>query len=142
MSRTAPFLLLALICGCGQSGNVPTEVSSTINEHSELSEPGSAFDFDEAAGMISLDTRIPPPQKRRFDIGQGSVSLETIETKDNHLTFQYTPEIEGGYTIYECIVPVSASPITIKVNSDGTPGKTSFDLSKCRVVKTGNVQWE
>ncbi len=142
VSRTVLILLFALVCGCGESGNTPTEVASTVSENAESSQQVSAFDFDEAAGMISLDTRIPPRQRQRFDIGQGSVELETIEMKGNNLTFQYTPEIEGGYTSYECIVPVSASPITIKVNTDGTPGETSFDLTDCRVVKTGNVHWE
>jgi hypothetical protein len=140
--RTTLLLFLTLACGCGQSSDAPTDVSSTNNENAQSTQQVCAFDFDEAAGIIFLDTRIPPRQCRRFDIAQGSATLETIEMKDNCLTFQYTPEIEGGYTIYECTVPVSASPITIKVNKDGTPGATSFDLAECRVVKSGNLHWE
>ncbi|MFG0261657.1 MAG: hypothetical protein ACF788_04630 [Novipirellula sp. JB048] len=141
-------LLLTLASCCGQSRNTPTVVSSATNEKTDLSQQADlsqqvrAFDFDEAVGTISLDTRVPPRQRRRFDIGLGSVTLETIKTEDGKLTFQYTPEIEGGYTLYECTVPVSASPITIQVNQDGTPGETSFDLTECRVVGTGNVHWE
>lgn len=142
MCRTTLIGLLALAFGCGQSGNAPTEVSSTINENAQSSQHASAFNFEETTGTISLDTRIPPRQKRRFDIGLGSVTLETIEIQDRNLTFQFTSELEGGYTMYECTVPVSASPVTIMVNTDGSPGETSFDLAECRVVKTGNVHWE
>jgi hypothetical protein len=140
--RTTLLLTLAFACGCGQSDSTPVDVSSTIGADAEPSQSVSAIDFDEAGGVVSLDTRIPPRQIQSFGIGQGSVTLETIEVKDSHLTFLYTPEIEGGYTTYECTVPISASPITIKVNRDGTPGATSFDLTECRIVKSGNLHWE
>lgn len=81
-------------------------------------------------------------QIRRFDIGQGSVTLEIIEANDNQTTFRFTPEIEGGYTTYECKLPVTTEPITIQINQDGTPGPTSFDLSKCRMIKSGNALLE
>lgn len=139
VSRTAFILLLALVGGCGQSEIAPTGESSKSSENTVQLEKISAFNFSKAEGIISLDTRIPPRQMRRFDIGLGSVTLETLEMKNDSLIFRYTPEIEGGYTIYECTVPVSASPVTIKVNM--TPGETSFDLTKCRVVKTGNLHW-
>lgn len=142
MPRGTVLLALALACGCGPSSNVPTGLQPAAEFNAESPQQVGAFEFDEAAGIISLDTRIPPRQSRRFDIGQGSVTLETVDVKGNDLTFQYIPEIEGGYTIYECTVPISALPITIKVNRDGTPGEPSFDLSKCRVVKSGNVHWE
>ena len=142
MFRTTLLLPLVFAYGCGQSASTPANVSSTISADAEPSQSVSAINFDEAGGVVSLDTRIPPRQRQSFGIGQGSVTLETIGVKDSHLTFLYTPEIEGGYTTYECTVPVSASPITIKVNRDGTPGATSFDLTECRVVKSGNLHWE
>jgi hypothetical protein len=142
VSRTMLLLALTLASGCGQSSSTPKELSATQSTDAPPSQLNSAFHYDNASGIISLDTRVSPRQSRRFDIGQGSITLETIEMNNNQLTFQYTREIEGGYTIYECTVAVSASPVTIKVNRDGTPGDTSFDLSQCRVVKTGNVHWD
>jgi hypothetical protein len=138
MSRV--ILILAMTCagGCGSSGSASKEVAPITASNAESPQPVSAFEFDKEAGIISLNSQIPPPQRRRFDIGQGSVTLETVGIEDGKLTFQYTPEIEGGYTTYECTVPVSSTPITIKVNADGTPGDTSFDLSKCKVIRSGN----
>ena len=101
-----------------------------------------SFAFDEEQGLIRLDPTTPAGRTRRFDIGQGSVTLETREVRDQTMTFWYTPEIEGGYTTYECVVPLSGTMITVKVNADGMPGETSFDLSKCRIIKEGNLHWE
>lgn len=142
MIRTTLLLLLALAGGCGEYNSAPEGIASRTHENPGLRQHVSAFDFDEEAGMIYLDTRIPPRQRQRFDIGLGSITLETVEVKNSTLTFQYTPEVEGGYTIYECSVPVSQGRITVKVNPDGTPGRTSFDLAECRVVKTGDVHGE
>ena len=124
MSRTACILLLALAGGCGQSEIAPTGEYSKSSEDTGQSEQVSAFNFSKAEGIISLDTRIPPRQIRRFDIPMGSVTLETLEMKNDSLIFRYTPEIERGYTIYECTVPASASPVRSKLT--WTPGETSF----------------
>ncbi len=102
----------------------------------------SAFDFDTANRVISMDTRIAPAQRRRFDIGFGSVTLETLRLVNGELTFRYTPEIEGGYTIYECSVAVSPEPVRIQVTAGGLPGTTSFDLADCLVIGRGNVFWD
>ena len=92
--------------------------------------------------MIYLDTRVAPGQRRRFDIGLGSISLETLSVKDGKLTFHYTPEVEGGYTIYECTATVGPKAVEFKINPDGTPGETSFDLKKCKVIRSGNLLLE
>lgn len=139
MTRVILLLALTLACGCGPSGNVSQEVPPTNESNGDPPPQVSAFAFDKAQGIISLNTRIPPRQKKRFDIGQGSITLETLSIEDGKMTFQYTPEIEGGYTIYECTVPVSPTPITIKVSTDGTPGDNSFNLAECKVIRSGNL---
>ncbi len=139
MSRVIWLLALTLACGCGPSGDAFRKTTPTTESDAESPKQVSAFEFNQAEGIITLNTRIPPRQRRRFDIGQGSVTLETIGMEDSKLTFQYTPEIEGGYTVYECTVPVSPALITIRVNTDGTPGDTSFDLAKCKVIRNGSV---
>ncbi|MCA8992929.1 MAG: hypothetical protein KDA88_13150 [Planctomycetaceae bacterium] len=104
--------------------------------------PSEAFRYDEAAGIIYLDTRVPPAQKMTFGMGLGSITLETVSVADGKLTFLYTPETEGGYTVYECVVPISEEPVTFKVAPDHSPGETSFDLQKCKVIRAGNLLWE
>ena len=133
---------LALLCGCDASSTAVRERSNEPLANASPTQRESAFDYDEAAGVVSLFTDVPPPAFRAFGLGQGSITLETIEARNGELTFRYTPEIEGGYTVYECVVPISSRPVTIKVNTDGTPGETSFDLAECRIVKTGNLHEE
>ena len=144
MRRLVALLGLSLFCGCNPSGGATGQAASNNaasnnDEAVDSSAPVGAFRLDQTRQIIFLDTRSAPPQRRRFDIGQGSITLETIRVKDGTLTFRYTPEVEGGYTIYECTVPVSPTPLEIKIAPGGTPGATSFDLAKCRVIRGGNL---
>ncbi len=127
-----PILITWLLClaGCSPHGANNPAVSS--------SDAASAFHFDKAKQVIFLDTRAAPPQRQRFWLPLGSITLETLHRTKNRLTFRYTPETEGGYTIYECTVPVSSTPLEFHVKSDGTPGATSFDVTKCKVVQQGD----
>jgi hypothetical protein len=139
MSRFTPLLGLALACGCELSGDASTHVSGESEPVVDAPAEVSAFRFDETMQVIYLDTQIAPGQRRRFDIGQGSITIQTLRVTDGELTFHYTPEVEGGYTIYECTVPVSPTAVEFNINSDGTPGETSFDLTKCRLVRSANL---
>lgn len=105
-------------------------------------EAQSAFSFDESGSRILLDTQCEPPQRRRIDIGQGAITIETIAVANNVLTFLYTPELEDGYTVYECKQPRSDKPVLFEIDSSGCPGKTSFDLSACKIIKSGSVHFD
>ena len=142
MSRFTPLLGLALACGCGPSGDASTQETGVSEPVVDSSAEVSAFRLNETKQIIYLDTQIAPGQRRRFDIGQGSLTIQTLRVTDKWLTFHYTPEVEGGYTIYECTVPVSPTVVEFKINSDGTPGKTSFDLTKCKLIRGGNMLLE
>jgi hypothetical protein len=139
MSRLMPLLGFAIASGCGLSGDAATQVPAPSEQVVESSPKARPFRLDEKKQIIYLDTQIAPGQRRRFDIGLGSITIQTMQVKDKKLTFLYTPEVEGGYATYECTVPVSSKPIEFKIDSDGTPGKTSFDLTKCKIVKRGNL---
>ena len=147
MTRSTFLSMLMLVCGscgCAPTDEGRDHQSTPIHQDAATEQGGVAdvFQFDEAAGVISMSLAGRVGQIRRFDIGQGSVTLEIIEANDNQTTFRFTPEIEGGYTTYECKLPVTTEPITIQINQDGTPGPTSFDLSKCRMIKSGNALLE
>jgi hypothetical protein len=139
MSRFALVLVLALTCGCGPSGDASTRAPDVSQPVVGRPAAASAFHFDETEQIIYLDTQAAPGQQRRFDIGLGSITIQTLQVTDKKLTFHYTPEVEGGYTVYECTVPVSTTAVEFNINSDGTPGKTSFDLAKCKLVRSGNL---
>jgi hypothetical protein len=142
MTHFTPLLGLALACGCGPYGAASPQQPGVSEAVVDSSAEASAFRLDKTKQVIYLDTQIAPGQRRRFDIGQGSITIETIRVTDKRLTFQYTLEVEGGYTIYECTVPVSPTPVEFTINSGGTPGKTSFDLEKCKLIRSGNLLLE
>jgi hypothetical protein len=137
-----PLIALTAICGCEPATQGENPQLSAAEPAAAAPQEASAFRLDDARHVIYLDTRIAPGQRRRFDIGQGSISLETMDVKDGTLTFRYTPEVEGGYTVYECTAPVGPAPVEFKINPDGTPGETSFDLKKCKVIRSGNLLLE
>lgn len=126
---------IVMIAGCG------TE-PQTSNQKTPVNEPISAFTFEQSKNRILLDTRIPPKQMRRFDIGLGSITIETISASDNVLTIYYTPEVEGGYTTYLCRLPISKKPVTFEIDPSGCPGNTSFKLEECKVLKTGSLHFD
>jgi hypothetical protein len=142
-------LAVVVLCGCVPAGDVadqpPVSTPASSPEKDESAEtplPTSAFHYDQMRHVVTLDTRVAPPQRRRIDIGQGSITLETVSAQDGELTFRYTPEVEGGYTTYECTVPISPEPLEIKVHPGGTPGEASFDLKACKVVGQGNLHFD
>ena len=142
MCRTLILIAATLLVGCGQSERATTQDASPTIAAVEPPSNTEALHFDKAGGRISLDTSVAVGQRRRFDIGQGSITVETLRTEGKLLIFQYTPEIEGGYTTYECTAVIGNEPVVFRVNPDGTPGLTSFDLTKCKVVGGGNVHFE
>jgi hypothetical protein len=138
MGRFLAVLGVSLLCGCNPSGDAGSRQPGKSKEP-DVAPKMSAFSLDETNQVILLDTRIAPPQRRRFDIGLGSITIETLSVTGNKLTFRYTPEVEGGSMIYECTVLISPTPLEFKIAPDGTPGATSFDLTRCKVIPQRNV---
>lgn len=142
MRLALTLLLAAILVGCGPRAELnPGQPSTARSEAVSPQNEPEPFHYDQAGGRITLDSTAPPGQKRRFDLGQGSITIETIRSDDGSLVFQYTPEIEGGYTVYECKVPIGQEPVVFRVNRDGTPGEPSFDLSKCKRLRMGNLHF-
>ncbi len=100
---------------------------------------GSAFTHDEDLNRAILDTRVAPPQKQTFWLGLGSVTIETVSVNEGVLKLRYTTEIEGGYSVSECDVRISPSPLVFQFGSDGTPGQPPDALQNCKPIRLGNV---
>lgn len=132
-------ILLGIIAGCNQAEPSTNHAEIAIDRSST---PESPFTFDETNARVLLDTRIPPKQRRRFDIAQGSITIETVAAINGLLTIHYTPEVEGGYSVYECNLPISDEPVVFEIDSSGLPGKTSFNLNDCKTIKTGNLHFD
>ena len=128
-------LLLLLLTGCAQ--DVPTDRLSSNSAR------GTAISFDEATGVITVDPAVDSKRKISYGFPLGSVTVETLGHKEGELRFEYTHEVEGGYTVYLCRVPVSGPLVTIRLPKGGdTEPVTSFDLEDCDFVRQGNVLLE
>lgn len=92
---------------------------------------------------ITIDPRVCTQGTGTLFFGLGSVQVRVVGQQDGQCVFEYTLEVEGGYTTWRCRVPVSDGPIVIQRNSNGAEPqkwvKTSFDLEKCEKIETGNV---
>jgi hypothetical protein len=85
---------------------------------------------------VILDPSVDPPQRRVIWISLGSMTIETIAVKGNDLVFDYIPEVEMGWEKLRCTVPRNQGHVTFAITRNGTPGKTSFDLSACQLMDT------
>jgi len=80
-----------------------------------------------------------------FGWALGSVRVEVLGTEKGQRVFDYTDEVEGGYVVYRCRVPLGAGPViielgTIKESASSSPGiVTSFSLKGAKVARKGNV---
>lgn len=74
-------------------------------------------------------------------LGLGSASVKLLGHADGHCVFDYTFEIEGGYSTYRCRVPLSTERVTIEAVGSSEV-RTSFDLKGCKLLKTGNMLLE
>jgi hypothetical protein len=68
----------------------------------------------------------------------GSVRVRALGHKADHCLFELLFEVEQGYTVYACRVPLDSLPVSIAIAKGRLT--TSFDLTKCEVVRTGNFR--
>ena len=153
--------LVALGCTVTDPAATGESASTTLSEHQPI-EPSpttpqpeddasaesstvpihTAFTYDKDHNRALLDTRIPPPQKRTFWLGLGSVTLETVSATDNVLIIRYTQEVEGGYSVSECEADISPTPLIFQFGFDGTPGEAPQSLRNCKPMRSGNVHFD
>lgn len=100
---------------------------------------GSPITFNADQVIISIDPKADARDKRQFGMAMGSITVETLGHDDGQFVFEYTCEMELGSATYRCRIPVAGPPATIEVPEGGNVPKTSFDLEKCELVRTGNL---
>ncbi len=84
-----------------------------------------------------------------FYWGLGSVSLRVVGHEGDECVFDYMHEVEGGYSVLRCRVPLSEPHVVIRearrsdVGDYGTRASivTSFPLEDCECIESGSV-WE
>lgn len=94
---------------------------------------------------ITIDPTVCTRGTGTLFFGLGSVQVKVVGQQEGQCVFDYTLDVEGGYTTWRCRVPVSDPPVVIQRNSDGAEFqkwvKTSIDLSKCEKIEAGNVHF-
>ena len=78
--------------------------------------------------------------RARLPWGLGSIEVNVLGREDDLCVFDYTDEVEGGYTIYRCRVPVTEKSVSIR--SEGAGIATSFSLKDAHVLHRGNLLLE
>ena len=69
-------------------------------------------------------------EQRILSFGLGSKTIKVKRRDENNCILNYMSEIEGGYTTYQCIIPMSLGEITL----------SNLDVSKyCMQIKSGNI---
>lgn len=101
---------------------------------------GSPITFNADQGIITIDPKADARDKRQFGMAMGSITVETFGHDKGEFVFEYTCEIELGSATYRCRIPADGPPATIEIPKGGNVPKTSFDLEKCEVVRTGNLR--
>lgn len=135
---------MLFIVGCNKKKkyvtNAPPSRQSAISVRN-YTQP-SGISFDETSGVITIGTVVNAKDRRRFDFAFGSVTVEIIGHDNDKCVFEYTCEIEGGYTTYRCCVLISGPQVTIQIPKNGIDIKTSFGLDKCEIVRTDKMHFE
>jgi hypothetical protein len=109
-----------------------------------------AASFESQAANPIREIKIDPmgcaEESRTLPWSLGSASIRVLGHKDKKCHFEYTIEVEGGYTIYDCAVPRDGPLIMIKETSSQDSDdygarrdvRTSFSLKACETRKSGN----
>lgn len=108
-------------------------ISDTLAEE-EIDQILSTFKF--TGKELSSDPSLPLDiktcnvgEKRNLSYGLGSKTLEVKNKQNLNCLLTFRDEMEGEYTIYECIVPSEVKEVTI----------SNLDIGKyCKEVKSGN----
>lgn len=92
---------------------------------------------------LSFDPKTCTRGEAGFDWSLGSVRVKVLGHKKEHCLFDFTEEVEGGYTVYRCRVPLDSGPVTIEEGtvqngeSTATGIVTSF-VKGDHIVRRGN----
>lgn len=97
---------------------------------------------------FSIDaSKCDPKSSNTFYWGLGSEGVNVLGMRAGKCVLQISSEIEGGYSVRECEIDPTSGDINIEEKC--TPDKgdygmrcgvhRSFDLSKCKIIKNGNV---
>jgi hypothetical protein len=124
--------VVASAVGCAERWQEPVSTQALHGGHTGVTVSETRLQFTPRTATEGRGT---------IGLGLGSASVELGGHEGGCCVFDYTFEIEGGYTTYRCRVPLSAPSVVVEAVSDYEVA-TSFDLADCEVIKRGNLHEE
>lgn len=86
------------------------------------------------------EVKCAPRQSLMVWLPLGSAAISVVDGNNESCTFEYSFEIEGGYTVSRCEA-LPGTTLGINVLDDDLV-ETSFDTAQCEAVRMGNVFWD
>lgn len=121
------------------SGAIETTAKTKrIDQASAAPKAGTQFTVTKTS--IRFDPKTCVRGSAGLGWGLGSVGVNVLGREDGYCVFDYTDEVEGGYSIYRCRVDLDGPPVTIESTPSGI--KTSFSLKDAHVLHRGNIHFE
>jgi hypothetical protein len=140
MSSTRKWLfILALGAIVGCQGDQPPTLSEVVpSEATDATVPlPKTPNANDVATKIAVTEASPIFDSATCEItsallpmGQGSVAVDINQRKGGVCTFEYTFDVEGGYTVYRVSVPVDGGLVDIHAQ----PGQTSVETRSPRYL--------
>jgi hypothetical protein len=148
---TIVILFTAIGGGCshGQAPQQPASSAATSRSEAKSDSQDDGLVVDKERHLITIDPNQCTSGTASFNWAIGSVRVDIVGRQQGQLVFDYTDEMEGGYTKYRCRVPIRSQPVTIRAvdRRDPNPGdfgirpgiETSFSTKDCEVIESGNL---
>lgn len=95
-------------------------------------------------------SKCDPQSYRAFVWGLGSERVKVIGMRNTKCVIEIYSEMEGGYSILECKIEPTMGDFVVEEQCNPDKGDFgmrcgihySFDISKCTVIKHGNIFWD
>lgn len=131
-----PILVLCASGGLAPSRAAEKAGSTTAGAASGIVKTVSSLGFDPGACTVDEES---------LDWTLGSVSARVLGLIGGDCTFEYTHEMEGGYSVYRVQVPTGDPQVVIREARPTRGGysphriETSFSLAGAELLRHGNV---
>ena len=133
MKSMPTLIAIIMLTSAALASGADAKQNKPANEGTHISVEGTSLTFDPKTVMRGGGGQCG------FGWGFGSVRVVILGREDNSCVFDFTDEVEGGFRVYRCRVPLD-KPVRIDVQKNEIV--TSFKLNEDMVIRGGNILLE